>query len=80
MGLRNCELSVSCLQIVGQLLFRSVRYMDDPVTAIKNVVGGAQSYDTDTFPLVVDTSQGEIAVVFVNADSGEGFVHRNPAI
>ena len=52
------------------------RYMDDPITAISAVAGNVQSYNTDTFPLVYNASEGDIAIVFVNSDSGEGFVYQ----
>ena len=48
--------------------------MDDPITVLKAASGNVESYVTDTFPLIVNASDGEIALVFVNSDSGEGFV------
>ena len=45
--------------------------MDDPLTAISGIVNGVQSYNSDTFPVIIDVNEEDIAVVFVNADSGE---------
>ncbi|KAL9088309.1 MAG: hypothetical protein Q9165_006234 [Trypethelium subeluteriae] len=55
-------------------------YMDDPITAIKSVVSGAVSYNTDTFPSGIKAANEDVAIVFINADSGEGSstVENNP--
>ena len=55
-------------------------YLDDPLTAITAVASSVQSYNTDTLPPTVNPSAGDIAIVFVNADSGEGSytVEGNP--
>jgi beta-glucosidase len=49
-------------------------YLDDPLTAISAAAPNVVSYNTDTFPLVVNATAGDIAIVFVNSDSGEGYV------
>lgn len=48
--------------------------MDDPITAIQSVVSNAVSYNTDTFPSGLQISDGDVAIVFINADSGEGSI------
>ena len=48
--------------------------MDDPITAIKANAANVQSYNTDTFPVTVNATNGDIALVFVNSDSGEKLV------
>ncbi|KAI4143373.1 MAG: hypothetical protein LQ340_007029, partial [Diploschistes diacapsis] len=55
-------------------------YLDDPVTAIMGMASSTTSYNTDVFPLTVNPTDGTTAVVFVNADSGEGSetVEGNP--
>ena len=46
--------------------------MDDPITAIQSIVGSAESYNTDTFPSGLQVAAGDVAIVFINSDSGEG--------
>ncbi|KAI9689238.1 MAG: hypothetical protein M1822_000976 [Bathelium mastoideum] len=55
-------------------------YMDDPISAIQLVNSGAVSYNTDTFPSGLKGAAEEVAIVFINADSGEGSdtVEGNP--
>ena len=49
-------------------------YMDDPLTAIRKVASSVESCNTDTAPLSVSNNSDTTAIVFVNADSGEGSI------
>ncbi len=45
-------------------------YFDDPITAIKSKAAQVTYYNTDSFPSV-KVATGDIAIVFINSDSGE---------
>lgn len=45
--------------------------MDAPIDAIKRKAANVTYYSSDTFPLGLTATPGEIAIVFVNSDSGE---------
>lgn len=46
-------------------------YFDDPITAIKKVAADVTYYQTDSFPKVPDPKDDDVALVFINSDSGE---------
>ncbi|KAF2084274.1 glycoside hydrolase family 3 protein [Saccharata proteae CBS 121410] len=49
-------------------------YMDDPITAIKRRAGNVTAYLTDDFPSNAEANTGDVALVFINADSGENYI------
>ena len=49
-------------------------YLITPQEGIANVTQNAKFYITDTFPSDVTASANDIAVVFINADSGENYI------
>lgn len=49
-------------------------YLITPREAIANIAKNAQFYITDTFPPDVSGSPEDIALVFINADSGENYI------
>ncbi|KAK7566151.1 beta-glucosidase 2 precursor [Phyllosticta paracitricarpa] len=49
-------------------------YMDDPISAIKERSSHVISYLTDIFPLTAVAEQGDVALVFISADSGENYI------
>ncbi|KAJ5105382.1 hypothetical protein NUU61_002729 [Penicillium alfredii] len=49
-------------------------YLITPQKAIANVSKNAQFYITDSFPSDVTANANDIAVVFINADSGENYI------
>lgn len=55
-------------------------YLITPEDAIRNKSSGTEFYITDDFPGDVEANPDDIAIVFVNADSGENFltVEGNP--
>jgi beta-glucosidase len=48
-------------------------YVITPEEAIQNVSANTQFYITDTFPSLTPTAE-EIAIVFINSDSGENYI------
>lgn len=55
-------------------------YLITPQEAIANITSNAKFYITDSFPSDVTAGADDIAVVFINADSGENYitVENNP--
>lgn len=49
-------------------------YLITPEDAIKNISSNAEFYISDDFPSDVQASDGDTAVVFINADSGENYI------
>ncbi|KAJ5380945.1 beta-glucosidase [Penicillium cataractarum] len=49
-------------------------YLITPQEGISNVTQNAKFYITDSFPSDVTVSANDIAVVFINADSGENYI------
>lgn len=49
-------------------------YLITPREAIANVSKNAQFYITDSFPPTVTAKPDDIAIVFINADSGENYI------
>ncbi|GAQ03279.1 probable beta-glucosidase F [Aspergillus lentulus] len=49
-------------------------YLVTPQQAIANISSNAAFYITDNFPSNVAVSSGDIAVVFISADSGENYI------
>ncbi|KAI0196496.1 putative beta-glucosidase 1 precursor [Xylaria flabelliformis] len=46
-------------------------YLDDPISSLKRKAGNVTYYNTDSFPKVAAARDGDVAVVFINSDSGE---------
>ena len=46
-------------------------YFDSPMAAIKRHASNVTYYNTDSFPSVPTPSSNDIAIVFINSDSGE---------
>ncbi|KAF2492368.1 beta-glucosidase-like protein [Lophium mytilinum] len=55
-------------------------YLDSPTDAITNRTSNFVFYNTDSFPSSAKAAAGDIALVFINADSGENYitVENNP--
>lgn len=49
-------------------------YLITPQEAIGNVTSKAEFYITDTFPSGITATDGDIAIVFLSADSGENYI------
>lgn len=49
-------------------------YLITPQQAIANATANAEFYISDTFPSSVNISSEDIAIVFINADSGENYI------
>ncbi|KAL1980469.1 hypothetical protein VTN96DRAFT_4126 [Rasamsonia emersonii] len=49
-------------------------YLITPQDAIRNVSSNAQFYISDSFPSGISAGPNDIAVVFINADSGENYI------
>lgn len=49
-------------------------YLDSPIDAISSKASNTKYYNTDTFPSGLTASSGDIALVFINADSGENYI------
>ncbi|KAI9376199.1 putative beta-glucosidase F [Aspergillus egyptiacus] len=49
-------------------------YIDTPQDAIANISSTAEFYLTDRFPLFFEAKPEDIAIVFINSDSGENFI------
>src|SRR4051812_10531508 len=49
-------------------------YLDAPIDAIKRKVANVTYYSSDSFPLGLTASPNDIAVVFINSDSGENSI------
>ncbi|KAK2736662.1 hypothetical protein FQN57_000599 [Myotisia sp. PD_48] len=49
-------------------------YLNTPQDAIKNRTKDAEFYITDNFPLDIEVRPDDIALVFVNSDSGENYI------
>jgi beta-glucosidase len=49
-------------------------YLITPQDAIQNASSNSQFYITDSFPANVNASADDIAIVFINADSGENYI------
>ncbi|KAI0416803.1 beta-glucosidase-like protein [Xylaria grammica] len=46
-------------------------YLDDPISSLKRKAATVTYYDTDSFPKVAAAKEGDVAIVFINSDSGE---------
>ncbi|KKY20941.1 putative beta-glucosidase [Phaeomoniella chlamydospora] len=46
-------------------------YLNDPITAIRNITSNVQFTNSDTFPSNLSPNTSDIAVVFITSDSGE---------
>ncbi|KAI1754553.1 beta-glucosidase-like protein [Xylaria castorea] len=46
-------------------------YLDDPISSLKRKAAAVTYYNTDSFPKVAAARDGDVAVVFINSDSGE---------
>ncbi|KAK8249670.1 putative beta-glucosidase 1 precursor [Phyllosticta capitalensis] len=49
-------------------------YMDDPITAIRARASDVTAYLADIFPLTAVADAGDVALVFISADSGENYI------
>ncbi|KAK7538732.1 glycoside hydrolase superfamily [Phyllosticta citribraziliensis] len=49
-------------------------HMDDPISAIRERSSHVTSYLTDIFPLTAVAEKGDVALVFISADSGENYI------
>ncbi|KAL4929859.1 beta-glucosidase [Aspergillus undulatus] len=49
-------------------------YLITPQEAIANISSTAEFYITDSFPSSVEANDEDIAIVFINSDSGENFI------
>lgn len=49
-------------------------YLITPEDAIMNISSNVVSYITDSFPSSAEVEDGDIAIVFINADSGENYI------
>ncbi|KAF2837832.1 glycoside hydrolase family 3 protein [Patellaria atrata CBS 101060] len=50
-------------------------YLDDPISAIRRRASSVTYSSSDTFPLIQDpVSENDVALVFINADSGENYI------
>lgn len=49
-------------------------YIDAPIDALRRRVAGVEYYPTNTYPLGVNPSPEDVAIVFINADSGENYI------
>ncbi|CAG8931194.1 unnamed protein product [Penicillium salamii] len=49
-------------------------YLNTPQEAIANITSNVEFYITDSFPSSVTSSAKDIALVFINADSGENYI------
>jgi beta-glucosidase len=49
-------------------------YVITPQDAIANISSTAEFYLTDSFPSSVEANSNDIAIVFINSDSGENFI------
>ena len=46
-------------------------YLNDPITAIRNISPSVQYTNSDTFPSSISATPDDIAIVFITSDSGE---------
>ena len=46
-------------------------YFDDPISALRRRTNNVTFYNTDTFPSVPSPTPNDVAIVFINSDSGE---------
>ncbi|KAI1351818.1 glycoside hydrolase family 3 protein [Xylaria sp. FL0043] len=46
-------------------------YLDDPISSLKRKAANVTYYATDSFPSVAAATDDDVAVVFINSDSGE---------
>ncbi|KAI0514369.1 beta-glucosidase-like protein [Xylaria bambusicola] len=46
-------------------------YLDDPISSLKRKASKVTYYATDSFPKVAAATEDDVAVVFINSDSGE---------
>ncbi|KAI0490865.1 beta-glucosidase-like protein [Xylaria cf. heliscus] len=46
-------------------------YLDDPISSLRRKAANVTYYDTDSFPKVAAARDGDVALVFINSDSGE---------
>jgi len=46
-------------------------YLDAPIDALKRKAGNVTYYATDSFPSGLTAAAGDVAIVFINSDSGE---------
>ncbi|CAJ2507434.1 Uu.00g086200.m01.CDS01 [Anthostomella pinea] len=46
-------------------------YLDDPISSLRRKATNVTYYDTDTFPSVETPTEDDVAIVFINSDSGE---------
>lgn len=66
--LRFFALVISCeLPILTNLL----QYLDAPIDAIKRKASNVTYYSSDSFPSGIKATSKDIAIVFINSDSGE---------
>ncbi|OCL04272.1 glycoside hydrolase family 3 protein [Glonium stellatum] len=49
-------------------------YLDSPMDAISSRASNVKYYNTDTLPSGLTASSSDIALVFINADSGENYI------
>ncbi|KAF2205910.1 beta-glucosidase-like protein [Delitschia confertaspora ATCC 74209] len=49
-------------------------YMDSPIDGLKARGANYKFYDTNLFPITDKASPGDVALVFINADSGENYI------
>ncbi|KAI1084119.1 glycoside hydrolase family 3 protein [Whalleya microplaca] len=46
-------------------------YLDDPISSLKRKAANVTYYATDSFPSVATPTSDDVAIVFINSDSGE---------
>ncbi|KAI1391464.1 glycoside hydrolase family 3 protein [Hypoxylon trugodes] len=46
-------------------------YLDDPISSLKRKVANVTYFATDSFPTVPTPTEDDVAIVFINSDSGE---------
>jgi hypothetical protein len=46
-------------------------YLDDPISSLKRKAANVTYYNTDSFPKVAAARELDVAIVFINSDSGE---------
>ncbi|KAI1405964.1 glycoside hydrolase family 3 protein [Hypoxylon fuscum] len=46
-------------------------YLDDPISSLKRKAANVTYYATDNFPTVPASTEDDVAIVFINSDSGE---------
>ncbi|KAI8630181.1 glycoside hydrolase family 3 protein [Xylariaceae sp. FL1651] len=46
-------------------------YLDDPISSLRRKAANVTYYATDSFPTVAASKAGDVAIVFINSDSGE---------